>query len=82
VKVAIAAALLVVLWFGSVGASIGIGLYVQSHQEQGWCQILQLITGVPVNRPADPHVDPSRERSYLIYRAALARGRTLGCRPP
>ncbi len=88
-KLLLAIVVVVLYIAGGIGGALAGAIYA-SHRadqaaytvERGWCGILQLITSVPVNPPASPRSNSEKERSYLIYRAALERGRTLGCTPP
>ena len=39
----------------------------QQAQDRRWCDVLTLLTSVPVTKPADPKSNPSREGQYKLY---------------
>jgi hypothetical protein len=52
--------------------------YVQQYAQHG-CQALDLLTSVPVPKPADPAANPSRETTYEFYLALLYWEHADGC---
>lgn len=54
--------------------------YVGDSNRQ-FCEVITGFTSVPVQRPADPKANPSRETSYEWYERFARLGRGLGCAP-
>jgi hypothetical protein len=48
-----------------------------NHQ---WCDIINTIIVVPVQKPADPKAHPSRQRAWEYYQKFVALDKSLGCR--
>lgn len=55
-----------------------LDLYVQQYAQHG-CQALELLTSVPVHKPANPAANPSRETTYQFYEAILYWEHADGC---
>lgn len=60
------------------GQTRALELYTRQYAEHG-CQALELLTSVPVPKPADPKANPSRETTYEFYQALLYWEHTDGC---
>jgi hypothetical protein len=52
--------------------------YVNSANRK-FCQVVSATTATPVQKPADPHANPSRENQWEWYERFAALGRSLGC---
>lgn len=51
----------------------------QSLSDHRWCATMDLLTQVPVQKPADPTANPSREASYQLYVDFVALKASFGC---
>jgi len=49
------------------------------QSEQALCGIIDLVTAVPEQPPADPEANPSRVTSYRFYLAFVSVGRKYHC---
>lgn len=67
--VALTAAVVYLLTVTSSGTSQNTQqiLAIQQMADHRWCATLRLLTSVPVQAPADPKANPSRQASYLLY---------------
>jgi hypothetical protein len=54
------------------------GWQVHRSQQQ-WCDTLALLTSQPVQRPADPAANPSREQAYRYYADFVTLRDRFGC---
>jgi hypothetical protein len=52
--------------------------YVASNDHK-FCQVVTAATETPVQKPADPAANPSREQAWEWYERYAALGRSLGC---
>jgi hypothetical protein len=60
-------------------AAVGYGIHQDANSEHKWCQIINTITAIPVDKPANPKENPSRERSWEFYQEFITLKRSLGC---
>lgn len=47
--------------------------------ERDFCGVVTAATSTPVQKPADPAANPSREQSWEWYERFVMLGRSLGC---
>lgn len=47
--------------------------------EHKFCSVVTTFTSVPVQRPADPASNPSREKQFELYAKFAALAGSLGC---
>jgi hypothetical protein len=66
-KAAVTGALIVLMFGGAVAADFWISEYTALHTARQLCGIINLVTKVPIPKPADPKANPSREQNYLQY---------------
>jgi hypothetical protein len=55
------------------------GLVHSDDEGRKFCDIVSTIATKPIEKPADPVADPSRERSFVIYMKFKHLDRSLGC---
>lgn len=60
-------------------ASFFISVQVANSNEKKFCDILTFGLAVPVPKPEDPKVHPSRERAYEAYIKVMHLTHALGC---
>lgn len=70
---------LVALSLAIAVASVMFTVHYVGASNRKFCQVIDATTAVPVQRPADPAANPSRETSYEWYERFAALGRSLGC---
>lgn len=78
-RTAAAGMLLLTLVAGLVVAGILYTGYQVHRDEQQWCDTLSLLTSQPVQRPADPAANPSREQAYRYYTDFVTLREHFGC---
>ena len=59
--------------------SIAFTVVYVRYTDHEFCQVVTAATATPVQRPADPGSNPSREQSYEWYERFVSLGRSLGC---
>jgi hypothetical protein len=73
----------IVALFLVLAAGVVINLAITTlevrHSQQQWCTALDLLTAHPVQKPADPAANPSRENAYIYYRTFLDIHHRFGC---
>lgn len=78
-KIAAAAAVIVLMFAGSIAGSYALGLHALGQSQQNWCSTLTLLTAKPVPKPTDPAANPSRQGAYLFYRNLMTLASRFGC---
>jgi hypothetical protein len=83
VKPAMRAAVTGVVLLVAGAVIITVSLYLSSqeraHDDQRWCDTLDLLTSQTVAAPADPAKNPSREGQYKFYLDLVHLAREYGC---
>lgn len=59
--------------------AVMVSLQAVNNNNHKWCQIVDTITAIPVPKPTNPKVDPSRERAFEFYEEFVNLQRSLGC---
>jgi hypothetical protein len=59
--------------------SILFSVRLVSESNHQWCDIVNTIIVVPVQKPADPKAHPSRQRAYEYYQKFVQLDKSLGC---
>lgn len=59
--------------------SIAFTVVYVRYVEHEFCAVVTAATATPVQRPADPSANPSREQSWEWYERFVLLGRHLGC---
>jgi len=55
------------------------GAYQTNANNHRFCDLFNALITQPVPKPADPHKDPSRARSYDLYVKFVKLDHNLGC---
>lgn len=61
------------------GLSILFTVHYVAAANHKFCQVVTVVTGVPVPRPPDPAANPSREKQYELYQKFAALSQGIGC---
>jgi hypothetical protein len=73
----------VVFLFALAVVLAGYGLVSNSHEiaanNHKFCQVIRAATATPVQKPANPAANPSREQAFEWYQRYRDLGRSLGC---
>lgn len=59
--------------------SILASLKFVSDSDHKFCQIVNAVNKIPVQKPANPAKDPSREQAWEFHLLYISLGRSLGC---
>lgn len=62
-----------------IGASMLFTVNYVKSTEREFCQVVTAATETPVQKPANPAANPSREQAYEWYLRFAALGQRLGC---
>lgn len=62
-----------------IGASMLFTVNYVQGTNRDFCGVVTAATATPVQRPADPAANPSREQAWEWYQRFMALGRSLGC---
>lgn len=72
---------LAVLALALSGACLLFTVHYVGANDRKFCDVITGFTVTPVQRPADPAANPSREMSWEWYERFVRLGRGLGCAP-
>lgn len=61
------------------GGAVIFGIVHDAANQRKFCDVVSSIATKPIQKPADPKKDPSRERSYTIYMKFVHLDHSLGC---
>lgn len=73
---------ILVVFLALITSQVGayaLSLYNEHRANQQWCAALTVLTQEKQNPPADPHADPSREESFLLYQDLVDLKHRFGC---
>jgi hypothetical protein len=61
------------------GLSILFTVHYVNTANHKFCQVIRAATATPVQKPANPAANPSREQAFEWYQRYRDLGRSLGC---
>jgi hypothetical protein len=65
--------------FLALAGAYGLSVFAVGESQHNWCSALTILTRNPVNKPADPAGNPSRENYYKFYLSLLTLERHFDC---
>lgn len=79
-------AVVIIMTAGQTGFTL-YELHIQNLQiaathairQAHWCKLFDTLTSTPVEKPADPKKNPSREQAYVFYAELMGLKKSYGC---